>query len=248
MFSRLTNRITYANVAATLALFLALSGGAYAASRILITSTKQISPKVLKALKGSSGAKGPIGATGAPGLQGPAGAPGSPGITGKEGAPGKEGATGKEGAPGKEGSPWTLGGTLPSKATEKGTWANVRTAAEHEVAGSAVSFTVPLAKSLDESHVHYIRAGENGVGSGCPTTSSAAKPEAEAGNLCVFAAKEENSQPLSFEEALLTIEDPEAETAEENFMNAGKSGVVILSEAKAAGETKATGTWAVTAP
>ena len=48
-------RLTYANVAATLALVLAMSGGALAASHYLINSTKQINPKVLKKLKGATG-------------------------------------------------------------------------------------------------------------------------------------------------------------------------------------------------
>ena len=46
MFSRLRKRFTYANVAMTLALVFAMSGGAYAAFTSLITSTKQISPSV----------------------------------------------------------------------------------------------------------------------------------------------------------------------------------------------------------
>jgi Collagen triple helix repeat (20 copies) len=78
-------RLTYANVAATLALVFSMSGGALAASHYIITSTKQISPKVVKALKGKTGKTGPTG---------PAG------PQGKEGAPGKEGLTGKEGPAG----------------------------------------------------------------------------------------------------------------------------------------------------
>ncbi len=84
-------RISYANVAATLALVLSMSGGALAATHYLINSTKQISPKVLKKLKG---------ATGAPGATGARGATGATGATGKEGAGGKEGKEGKEGARG----------------------------------------------------------------------------------------------------------------------------------------------------
>jgi hypothetical protein len=80
--------ISYANVAATLALVFAMSGGAMAAKHYLISSTKQISPKVLKKLKGNAGARGVTGATGATGAQG------------KEGAAGKEGAVGKEGLKG----------------------------------------------------------------------------------------------------------------------------------------------------
>ncbi|HWF36708.1 MAG TPA: hypothetical protein VG295_15110, partial [Solirubrobacteraceae bacterium] len=58
-------RPTYAGVAATLALVLAMSGGAFAASKYIITSTKQIKPSVLSKLKGNRGPAGPKGATGA---------------------------------------------------------------------------------------------------------------------------------------------------------------------------------------
>ncbi|HTD58778.1 MAG TPA: hypothetical protein VK672_07775 [Solirubrobacteraceae bacterium] len=88
MFSALRKRLTYANVAMTLALVFAMTGGAYAANKYPITSTKQISPKVLKALKGATGkngANGANGATGATGPGGPAGAngTGTPGSNGK---------------------------------------------------------------------------------------------------------------------------------------------------------------------
>lgn len=46
-FVRMRGRLTYANVVASLALVFAMSGGVYAASKYVITSTKQISPKVL---------------------------------------------------------------------------------------------------------------------------------------------------------------------------------------------------------
>ncbi len=74
-------RITYANVTATLALVFAMSGGAMAANHYLINSTKQISPKVLKKLKGNTGKTGATGATGATG---------STGATGPEGKAGKD--------------------------------------------------------------------------------------------------------------------------------------------------------------
>ncbi len=81
----LRRRLTYANVAATLALLFAMSGGAVAATHYLISSTRQISPKVLKQLRGGTGAKGPAGATGPAGPAGPAGAAGKAGIQGIEG-------------------------------------------------------------------------------------------------------------------------------------------------------------------
>src|SRR5437879_2507290 len=74
--------ISYANVAATLALVFSMSGGALAAKHYLVNSTNQISPKVLKKLKGKTGKTGATGAIGATGATG---------TTGKEGLPGKEG-------------------------------------------------------------------------------------------------------------------------------------------------------------
>jgi len=88
--------LNYANVTATLALVLAMSGGALAAKHYLINSTKQISPKVLKALRGKAGKAGPTGNAGATGKEGPAG---------KDGRDGAPGATGKEGTRGPEGAP-----------------------------------------------------------------------------------------------------------------------------------------------
>src|SRR5256885_12061618 len=85
--SRLRRHLNYANVIATLALFFALSGGALAAKHYLINSTKQINPKVLKALKGNRGAKGATGATGPPGT---ASAAGKAVPQGKEGPAAKE--------------------------------------------------------------------------------------------------------------------------------------------------------------
>ncbi|HEY6399040.1 MAG TPA: hypothetical protein VIX82_16450 [Solirubrobacteraceae bacterium] len=64
-------RLTCANVVATLALVLAMSGGAIAATHYLITSTHQISPRVLRALRGRQGSRGQQGVHGQAG-QGPA--------------------------------------------------------------------------------------------------------------------------------------------------------------------------------
>jgi len=78
----------YAGVAATLALVLALSGGALAADHYLITSTTQIKPSVLRHLKGARGRRG---AAGPEGSTGPAGAQGSAGAAGQPGSPGAPG-------------------------------------------------------------------------------------------------------------------------------------------------------------
>ena len=104
MFSGVRRRMSYANVVATLALVFAMSGGALAASKFLITSTKQIKPSVLAQLKGKAGKNG------APGVAGPAGAAGT------QGAQGNPGGSGKDGAPGAPGENVTASEVKPSEA------------------------------------------------------------------------------------------------------------------------------------
>ena len=69
-------RISYTNVTAVLALAIVLAGGtAYAASKIIITKTSQISTSVRKALHGATGPAGAPGTAGAAGAAGAAGVP-----------------------------------------------------------------------------------------------------------------------------------------------------------------------------
>jgi hypothetical protein len=94
-------------MAATLALLFSMTGGALAAKHYLVNSTKQINPKVLRALKASKGPTGPSGPQGKEGSagKGAEGSAGKSGATGAEGPAGKVGATGQEGPTGKEGAP-----------------------------------------------------------------------------------------------------------------------------------------------
>jgi Collagen triple helix repeat (20 copies) len=108
MSGKIRARITYANVTATVALFFALAGGAVAASHYLITSTTQISPKVLKQLR-VAGKQGPAGTPGAPGSAGVNGTPGAKGETGAPGNAGPEGKTGAEGKAGPKGEQGEIG-------------------------------------------------------------------------------------------------------------------------------------------
>ena len=89
MKSRRGRHFNYANVVATFALVLAMSGGALAASRYVINSSKQINPRVLKQLGSRGGAAGKTGATG---QAGPAGATGPTGPAGAEGPQGSSGS------------------------------------------------------------------------------------------------------------------------------------------------------------
>ena len=91
-----------ATTIAIVALVVALSGSAVAASRYIITSTSQIKPSVLQALRGSVAAKGAPakGATGATGPTGPQGPPGPGGRQGVTGPTGPAGVQGPNGQPG----------------------------------------------------------------------------------------------------------------------------------------------------
>ena len=199
MLQALRRRIAPSTVIATLALVFAITGGAYAANHFLITSTKQISPKVLKALKGNSGApgvEGVAGATGAAGPQGPGGAQGpqgpqgpkgETGAKGEAGPKGEKGVTGEKGVEGKEGKTGFTE-TLPSGKTEKGAWSvSVPPAyapVKFSITKTAISFVIPLAT---EPTGVFLKPGEGGTPE-CPGTAS--NPEAAEGFLCVYAATE----------------------------------------------------------
>jgi hypothetical protein len=262
VFSTIGKRITYANVAMTLALVFAMSGGAYAAKRYLITSTKQISPSVLKQLQGKNGKNGTNGAPGPQGPQGPVGEKGANGANGTNGSNGKDGesvvaksATAgecKEGGTafttaGKtehvcNGSPWTAGGTLPKNAAERGQWAMSGTGPAFLQTG--ISFTVPLAAPLTANQTHFIgdeegfkepkeaAAIKNGECSGTYTD-----PGAKSGNLCVFINPTSLNGP-----GTLAIEN--AETAAE--AGAGVSGAVLAELYLGSEIAHYEGSWVVT--
>jgi hypothetical protein len=254
MLARIRKRLSYTNVALTLALVFAMTGGAYAAGRYVITSTKQIKPSVLKQLKGQAGApgaQGPAGQNGAAGAKGDTGAEGKQGPEGKEGAEGKQGKEGKEGPEGPEGpegSPWTASGTLPSGKTETGTWTLSSTSSG--VARIAISFPIPLkAKAnpvnepaLEESQVHFVKEGTPASASCGANESSghgAPVPTAAPGNLCIY---ETILLGAPAELSELHVADPGS-----NLPGAGVAGAMFWFSV-AAGEAQGWGTWAVTAP
>jgi hypothetical protein len=190
MLSAIRMRITYVNVVATLVLVFAMTGGALAAKKYLITSTKQISPSVLKALQGKAGPAGANGAQGSAGPQGPvgaqgaagtAGAKGETGPAGKEGPAGKVGATGPEGEQGEAGQPWTAGGNLPKGSTETGVWSGVIASAGEAAQGIPISFTLPLPAAPE---VILVNEGETSK-AGCPGVVSGV-PTASEGKLCLY--------------------------------------------------------------
>jgi hypothetical protein len=218
-----------------------MTGGAYAASKYVITSTKQISPKVLKSLQGKAGAKG---ATGATGLAGPTGAAGA-GTAGAQGAPGTPGTPGKEGPAGKEGKqgpPGTTGftSTLPKGSTEKGTWSAIAAPGEGQQGAGSVSFGIPLEAALDGQHVFFVNLKEEVPQ--CPGTVE--QPAALEGDLCVYASV------VSKLEASNSVIHAAQEDKTKTFVEsgAGVSGaILLLSQTEEHEGGVAFGTWAVTA-
>jgi Collagen triple helix repeat (20 copies) len=254
--SRFARYINPATVIALVALVFAVTGGAFAATgggaRVVAGVAKakkkapagKPGPRGPQGPAGAAGPAGPAGAQGAQGAQGPAGPAGSAGAKGEAGAPGAPGGEGKQGPPGTTG----FTATLPSKATETGSWAFIKR--ESEGLGSVrmpISFPIPLAAGtpgqpvIAEENVHFLAKGEAGTpGAGCGS-GTAEKPEAEPGNLCVYTADNAPAIPGEgiFDSGL-----------GEGTGGAGANGayLVIHVETFAGGSAQGNGTWAVTAP
>jgi hypothetical protein len=92
------------------------AGTAVAASKYVITSAKQISPGVLKSLRGKTGMRGAPGAVGDRGAPGPQGATGAVGPQGERGLDGAPGAAGPRGERGPSGGP-AAHGTVSADGT-----------------------------------------------------------------------------------------------------------------------------------
>jgi len=245
---------------AILALVMALVGGAYAAGGLTKSQEKQVT-KIAKKYAGKPGATGPAGPAGTNGTNGKDGAPGTKGTNGEnvavsayageecEESPGEAGAEFTNGTGtafacnGKEGSPWTAGGTLPSKQSEYGTFAYYGNKENGAIGASPISFTLPLAKEAKGAEFLY----KGQTGTNCKGTAK--EPTAPPGYLCVYdvVGEEEFGKPttgkfIAFNKC-------------ESFGgggNAGLRGAVLIFETQEIGSSPipfalAEGTWAVTA-
>lgn len=245
MFSSFRTRFGVPGVISVIALVFAMTGGAFAA-KYVITSTKQIKPSVLKALKGKPGPAGPQGAPGPAGPQGPKGDAGAPGAAGKDGA---KGATGPTGATGPEGETGYVA-TLPEGETLRGAW-SFGLAPKASLVKVPISFPIWLSEPIEGENAHLIdqngnEVGNNNNGNPQPACSgTAAAPTAAAGHLCVYIGLELfNATPAGGEfpspQAIVSPTGPPV------FRGTARSGAVLQFMVEEFGQ--GVGTFAVTAP
>ena len=219
-------RVSYAKVAATCVLILAVGGGsALAAStsrapkrkpkhhHYLITSTSQIKPTVLSQLHGANGTNGTNGAKGAVGATGQAGAAGATGPTGPAGP---------------------FPASLPSGKTLTGVYTvEFQAAGAASFNANAYSYVFPLGTA---PAVNYIPNGGTPPAQ-CPGTVAA--PAAASGNLCVY---EHAASNLAGGGGGFIIADPATNVGS----SSGKLGFSVQIQSAALGLTYSNGTWAVT--
>lgn len=218
-------RISPATAVLAIALAVSMSGAtAFAASRYLITSTHQIRPSVLAALRGRTGRRGPAGvkgATGATGAQGPKGDQGAKGDQGPKGDTGPAGPVSTDAPPGV-----TQRGALEVEATAAATYGE---------AATSISFPLRLAAAPTVVEVPW-----NTTKPGC--TGDSETPTAAPGYLCIYIANDDNvyQNVTGYD---LYPQDP----GTLNF-GAARFGVMLSLRSASSGAFGVQGSWAVTAP
>jgi hypothetical protein len=215
---RLLSRLSYANVVATLALFVALGGSSYAVMRVTSKNVprdaltgddiKDLTSKDIRDFSllrrdfkrgelqaSSQGVPGPQGPQGDAGMKGDAGAPGLRGLKGDTGDTGATGDTGLQGgqgpigATGPKGDAGPLLNVLPSGATQFGNYYALNNPAPAGYfAIDVISYQFPLPSAPAD---HYLPPGA------APTTAcpgSVDNPQAARGQLCVYSQSRANVQ------------------------------------------------------
>ena len=232
MLTKIKATLTYANVMATIAVFVALGGGAYAATQLPKNSVgpAQIKKNAVSAAKikknSVSSSKVKDGSLSAGDFK-PGEVVGAAGPAGPKGDRGDSGAAGRDGAPGPAG-PFPEG-NLPRGKTLRGNYSVAyRAGAATEQAQDAVSFGFMLAAAPTP---HYIKTGD-AVPADCGATAEVAPAP---GHLCVYEANAANrvSTCIVWNNAL-------------SCDQTNRFGFGLNVQSTAAGATQVGGTWAVT--
>jgi len=198
---------------ALLALFFALGGTAFAAGNALVpknsVGTAQLKNGAVVKAKISKKTLAQL--KGNRGLRGPAGPQGTAGAQGVQGVQGPEGP---------------FPATLPAGKKVRGSFYILGTAtAAGQYGNDSIAYVYPLASAPS---THYIAAGTTPPAQ-CPGT--AANPQAQSGNLCVYEASNSNVT---------------GHTIDPNTLVTNANGAALFASAAAAGNFFTLGTWAVT--
>jgi hypothetical protein len=236
--SAIRERLTYANVMSTLAVFLLLGGAAFAATKLKKNSvkSKQIAAGAVKSSELANGA-----------------------VTAGKLAPGLS-TQGPQGPAGADGSS-VFDSSIPSGKTLTGIWVAAEgAAAANERARAVVSFVVPAPVPLTDATTGV---GTGSAGGTSPTTAqiqgatnnaeedpacagTALAPTAPAGRLCFYIGGGPTGLVNVDANSLAVFHGTGGADASTAFEE--RSGGVVRVQAAAAGEVAARGVWAYTAP
>jgi hypothetical protein len=214
-------RLSYANVVATLALFIALGGGAYAATKLPKNSVgpTQLRRNAVTSGKVKDGSlhRQDFATKDLATLRGPTG---PRGVTGATGPKGDKGAVGSLSAD----------SSIASGQTIRGAFGMGKVVALNEEVVRGVALPVPAPTALDASHV-TVAGGIDDPGGVC--TGTYANPTAPSGNACLYPAIMVNATALqaSVPSGLPT-----------------RFGFTFAYFGAAAGFSNVSGSWAYTAP
>jgi hypothetical protein len=252
--ARLLSRLSYANVMATIAVFIALGGSSYAVIRVTGKNVPRdaLTGEDIKDLTSqdirdysllrrdfkrgelraaSQGIPGPEGPKGDAGGKGDTGAQGLRGEKGDRGDMGQKGATGTTGSQGDKGDPGPLLTVLPSGATQFGNYYALNNPAPTgQFAIDVISYQFPLPSVPAD---HYLAPGA------APTTEcpgSFNDPKAAPGQLCVYSEARANVQ-TTYSSDGMSFDKKDRYGFAVNITSSGSASVFYD-----------VGSWAVTAP
>jgi Collagen triple helix repeat (20 copies) len=242
--SRSHRRFGFANIVSLLALFVALTGGAYAALQLPNNSvgTPQIKNGAVTLHKISHGAQHAL-----HGVRGPKGNAGPQGPQGPQGSKGPQGAQGTRGPQGLKGSPGTsvFASSVPSGQTIAGAWGGRYIAPQLKFNNSyliSTSFPVKAPVGLSDADVNT--APNSAAGDPDSTcTGTADNPTAPRGKVCIYISRANNATVAGFRLTNPGVTGSSAGDAYGFIVRILDTGTV----GNNAG-TNAEGTWAYTAP